>query len=315
LDECTDIIFNSNIGKLYLYNSVLVWGTGRFAYNCAKYVGEFTSVDCVYEYGAYNQSDLEKLCKKSNLRYLRLDSINECTEVIDGVIKSNKKTLIISASNTYIFPYRAVNNENIYIINYHPALIDKHKGRNAEAWAIYEEDIETGVTWHRVSEKVDNGAILAQRKIKLDENTTSIKLMALQYRIGFELFKEIIEPILYGEEFADYNGNKGKMHYSYDKPNDGMLDLQWDERKISAFLRSMDYGKLYVLGRPYVNIQGVSYIWDSYKIIPIREYIENKSSNCRVLIKKDKVFELSNFREEQGETYDTKCSGVSEEKC
>jgi len=53
------------------------------------------------------------------------------------------------------------------IVNVHPSLLPKFKGRNAWVQAIEEGEIETGATVHLVNEEIDGGQILAQERVPI----------------------------------------------------------------------------------------------------------------------------------------------------
>lgn len=278
------------------FEKCIVIGSGQFAFKCAKYLKEEFQLDCVYEYGSYMQSRLGDLCKKDNMPYVKLCDKTDCNDLMASVITSKKKTLIISASNIYIFPAYVTECSDVKIINYHPALLSHHLGRNAEAWAIYGQDEVTGVTWHEVTSEIDHGLILAEEIIELDNNINSIKLMIKQYQIGFLLFKKIIGKIIENKNIQKCTVQKyGNMHFSYEKPNDGVLDLSWNIEKISSFLRSMDYGNLNIMGRPYFVEKNIKYVWDSFEIL---ENERQLTENDKAIKKENLICILRNVRQE-----------------
>lgn len=62
------------------------------------------------------------------------------------------------------------------IVNVHPSLLPKFKGRDAPQQAIDEGEIETGCTVHLVNERVDGGKILAQATVPIHISDTVNKL-------------------------------------------------------------------------------------------------------------------------------------------
>ena len=56
------------------------------------------------------------------------------------------------------------------------------------------------------------------------------------------------------------------MHYSWQTPADGRLNLDWPFHKISAFLRALDYGGLDVVKKPCVVQNNRTIFWKSYQI-------------------------------------------------
>tara|TARA_B110000027_G_scaffold116198_1_gene126785 strand:- start:262 stop:840 length:579 start_codon:yes stop_codon:yes gene_type:complete len=62
------------------------------------------------------------------------------------------------------------------IINIHPSLLPKYKGLNTHSRAIQNRDKFSGCTVHHVTEKLDSGKIIMQRKVKITKKDTSITL-------------------------------------------------------------------------------------------------------------------------------------------
>lgn len=62
------------------------------------------------------------------------------------------------------------------IVNIHPSLLPKFKGRNAWMRAIEEGELETGCTVHLVTDEIDGGRILAQERIPIQLGDTPEQL-------------------------------------------------------------------------------------------------------------------------------------------
>ena len=62
------------------------------------------------------------------------------------------------------------------IINIHPSLLPKYKGLNTHSRAIKNKDNFAGCTVHYVTEKLDSGKVIMQKKIKIAANDNSISL-------------------------------------------------------------------------------------------------------------------------------------------
>jgi len=73
------------------------------------------------------------------------------------------------------------------IINIHPSLLPKYKGLNTHGRAIKNEDKFAGCTVHYVTEKLDSGKIIMQKKIKIAsiDNITSLakKVLKLEHKL------------------------------------------------------------------------------------------------------------------------------------
>ena len=68
------------------------------------------------------------------------------------------------------------------IINIHPSLLPKYKGLNTHHRALINRDKFAGCTVHYVSEKLDSGKIIMQKKIKVavKDNSSSLAKKVLK---------------------------------------------------------------------------------------------------------------------------------------
>jgi len=91
------------------------------------------------------------------------------------------------------------------IINSHPALLPKYGGEGMYGRYVHEAVIkngekESGVTIHRVNENYDEGEILLQKRVSLDEDESieslEKKIKKLEQSSIVELFKKIQESTL-----------------------------------------------------------------------------------------------------------------------
>lgn len=246
---------------------IIIIGSGKLALDIAVYLRERGNEAIIYEKRISGSRFVEKLCKSRNIEYRCFDT-EEMTEALKEDLR-NYRLKVISAVNTYIFPKDIVEHRNFDGINYHNALLPYHRGMNAEAWAIYEMDSYTGITWHRISTAVDCGEIIVQRKIALDSSITSLKLLKKQTDIAFEAFKEFADKFIADErlECVTQINKKCGFHKIKDIPNDGYINEKWDMSQIGAFLRAMDYGKLETLSEPRLKIGSATFIWDRYKFV------------------------------------------------
>ena len=73
------------------------------------------------------------------------------------------------------------------IINIHPSLLPKYKGLNTHLRAIANKDKFAGCTVHYVTEKLDSGKIIMQKKIKIvtKDNPASLakKVLIQEYKL------------------------------------------------------------------------------------------------------------------------------------
>lgn len=262
-----------------VFDNYIVVGTGSVALSCAEILKRYNLKPLLIESRTSGLSSLRSSCERKGVTFLSIQG-KELTNYLSSV---SQRTLIVSAANRYLFPPDVVNKTNLTIVNYHGALLPKHPGRNAEAWAIYEGDAVAGITWHYVVADVDAGNIICQKSVPITDKTTSFSLLRANSKLVVEGLEEILPMLLDAPFEGTRQTERHKVHYSWMKPNNGELDLSWDADKISAFLRAMDYGPLQTLGYPVVGIDNKRFSVLSYT----EELSGLESSNVNTIQIKD----------------------------
>ncbi len=243
---------------------VCVAGTGKLALSCAVHAKEKGFPVTLYDMGLKESELLKRQAKAEGVPCF----YETPEDVFENLYKEEQPLLLISAINERIIPEKVLEKENIRAVNLHQALLPAHPGRNAEAWAIFEQDEKSGVTWHDVVKQVDGGGILAQKEISLDESITAWQLFRKQIECAYEAYTEIFDALIDGtiKPVPQKKRSKYKFHFKKDMPGNGILDMTWDGKKISAFLRAMDYGGVSVFEKPRLIYKGKSFWWKKYEI-------------------------------------------------
>lgn len=92
---------------------------------------------------------------------------------------------------SYCCPY-ILNIDDRPFYNYHPAPLPEYKGTNIYARAIKEEACMWGVTLHRMTDVVDEGEIIAEKKFPIGRVYSTNELGTIAHAHLFELFKATI---------------------------------------------------------------------------------------------------------------------------
>ncbi|HJJ30748.1 MAG TPA: formyltransferase family protein [Methanocorpusculum sp.] len=228
-----------------IFDHIVVIGYGKITGEVLSYVNaqkEKYGYDMEFiEYELHPVSITHKICTDENISYSQLP---EKAKVTEKLLALTKKTLIISASNNYLFPAEVVNKDNITVINFHNALLPKFPGRNAPSWAMFEGETEAGITWHYVTPGVDDGAIIVQKKTQITPDMKAYELAGILMKIAFEGFCESFEGIVTGTApvtHQTFPPNR-KMYFSKMVPNEGVFSLDDKPEDIYRLLRSTDYG-------------------------------------------------------------------------
>ena len=128
-------------------------------------------------------------------------------------------------------------------INLHGSLLPKYRGRCPLNWAVINGEKETGVTLHYMTEKPDNGDILAQEKFAIGTNDTAKDVHMNATRAAAKLLKAALPKLRKGTLKAVKQDEKKATYFGGRKPEDGAID--WG--KTASEVRNLVRG----VTRPY----------------------------------------------------------------
>lgn len=174
-----------------------------------------------------------------------------------------KQALIISVGNVFLFDQECI--ENNTVINNHNAYLPLYKGRHSHVWHIWNQEPYSGTSWHLVTSKVDGGDLLAQQQLEIKPNMTAFELLVRQYQVAMEILPEALHNLDNGiatkQDLSLLKGREDKacFHFARDLPNNGYLDLSWDEERLKRFIRATSMHKSLFIPATKVYYQGQDY--------------------------------------------------------
>ena len=146
--------------------------------------------------------------------------------------KIKNYNLFIVASYGKIIPKMLIDMPEYKLLNIHPSLLPNYRGPSPLQEQILNNEKEVGVSIMLIDEKVDHGAIVAQRKVDIKD--WPIGFVALQETLakeGSKLLAEILPDWLKGKiKEKAQDDTKATFTKKVEKP-DGFIDLFADEYK------------------------------------------------------------------------------------
>jgi phosphoribosylglycinamide formyltransferase-1 len=116
-----------------------------------------------------NQINLKK-------KIFNFKDIKDTEKKILTLLKKEKINFICLAGFMKILSKNFIKKFDGKIINIHPSLLPKYKGLNTHGRAIANKDKFAGCTVHYVTEKLDSGKIIMQKKIKVTAKDNVVSL-------------------------------------------------------------------------------------------------------------------------------------------
>ena len=111
------------------------------------------------------------------------------------IIKKEKIDILCLAGFMKILSSDFITKLKIPIINIHPSLLPKYKGLNTHQRAIDNHEKFSGCTVHYVTEKLDSGKIISQKKIKILKKDNPLSLANKILKLEHKLYPETLDKI------------------------------------------------------------------------------------------------------------------------
>lgn len=178
--------------------------------------------------------------KSLKLHEINANSVNS-EKFRKEILKLNPDVILVGSWGEK-FSKAAINLPKIACINTHPSLLPRYRGPNPYTRTIMNGETESGVTFHIMNEKYDDGPILLQKRVEILQGfdgdtgeTLKNKTCNLAKSAVCELFSsmdsEIIIPMPQNEAEATY--------YPQINESDILIDFSRSAEKINRFIRAL----------------------------------------------------------------------------
>lgn len=113
-------------------------------------------------------------------------------------------------------------------INLHTSLLPEYRGAAPINWVLINGENKTGVTTFFINEKIDQGDIILQKKINLDQNITAGQLHNLMINDGIEIVNKTINLIDENDVQLIYQSKKDEFKAA-PKLNKELQKINWQK--------------------------------------------------------------------------------------
>lgn len=183
--------------KIVLFAS----GNGTNAENIMKFFSHSTEVKVVAVFSNSEQAFVIERAKNFSVPYFIFSK--EALQK-DGVLIELKKIqpdLIVLAGFLLKFPSHIIDQFPKRIINIHPALLPNYGGKGMYGMHVHHavlanNEKETGITIHFVNEHFDEGEVIFQSQINIEDCTSSEEIAQKVHKLEMEYFPQVIENLL-----------------------------------------------------------------------------------------------------------------------
>jgi len=179
----------------------------------------------------YHIPSLIDLCIKKGVQFSILDISKSKLPFVPDVICS-------------IF-YRYIIREHIIracggrIFNLHPSLLPKYRGCSSLTWALINGEEFIGFTFHYITNKIDEGRIIIQERIKIEDFDNQGTLYNRVMFSSMLRFKEALSLAIV--RFDGFAQEGDSSYFKRGCPYEGVIDAEWNDDFIERFIRAMIY--------------------------------------------------------------------------
>lgn len=203
----TVILLNKKKIKLNNTNKkviIFASGSGSNALKIFEYFNNNQNVIIDSIYCNNPRANVINIFQKLNIKTVLFNKKEFYESTFLETIRNTNPDLIVLAGFLLKIPEKIVSAFENRIINIHPSLLPKYGGKGMYGLNIHKEVLLnkekfSGLTIHYVNKEYDKGAVIFQKKIKINEKETPESLSSKVLKLEHENYALIIEKILNNE--------------------------------------------------------------------------------------------------------------------
>jgi methionyl-tRNA formyltransferase len=157
------------------------------------------------------------------------------------LIKKIKPDIGLIIGSKWIFTNDFISQFKIGLFNYHPAPLPCYRGAGIFSWQILNGEKEACVTIHKITEKIDEGGIVIQKKKYLNEKPTPQDFISNIENLALQTITLFINEFSKDNTFENLD-SQNSIESSYFPPLraniNGAINWEWDGIEIEIFIRA-----------------------------------------------------------------------------
>lgn len=186
----------------------------------------------------YNYSELELIAKENNIPCYYIESSESGKKIMDyfEVINEIKPDVILVMGWYYMMPKKIRELAKHGAWGIHASMLPNYAGGAPLVWAIINGEKETGVTLFKLDDGIDDGDIIAQEKIIIEETDT---IKEVYDKVTTSSKTILIDSLKNSNHIKFIPQDKTKIKiYPQRKPEDGEIDLTKTSVELYNFIRA-----------------------------------------------------------------------------
>lgn len=182
-----------------------------------------------------NTGTLEYLANKhaTTIQYIS----DKSDLLFSNKLPNESSDFILVACFPYHLPKSILQWPNKACLNIHPSLLPKYRGPDPIFWQLYNDEQETGVSLHLLTQELDTGPVIMQQIIPYGYITDYQQIESKLASTGVNLFVKLIETGTPLEKLLKKQNVLDATYYPAPSQNNFYVNPQWSARHAYNFIR------------------------------------------------------------------------------
>ena len=155
-------------------------------------------------------------------------------------IREFRPDVIVSMHARELIPQQVLDLAPLGGFNLHPSLLPKYRGCFSGVWAIIQQERETGISYHYMNSKFDDGKLILQAKTQVAPDETGYSIFEKLIDLGVSRFEEAFRKVTQDRVPGDAQVGKSS-YFGRELPFGGRIDPTWSDQQIDALIRALSF--------------------------------------------------------------------------
>lgn len=145
---------------------------------------------------------------------------------------------ILSINYLFILNQNIIDLPRFFSFNIHGSLLPLYRGRTPHVWAIINGENFTGITAHKISVGCDEGDVIKQIKVPINQDTTGGDLLNEFGKLYYPLALSVLDSFSKSKIKLQSQDNGVATYFDKRTPDDGHINWNWFKHRIYNWVRA-----------------------------------------------------------------------------
>ena len=187
------------------------------------------------EFAVINTSSIQSIALNSSISLLQIG--NDYTKIVPQ-LRDYRPDVILVSCYARLLPQSIISIAKYGCFNLHPSLLPQFRGPTPIFWQFKQGVNDFGITLHRVTVSFDDGSIVAQKKIKIEDGLHKDGVTELLASESEDLILNFLAKLESDTVTEREQNDISSSYYSYPKDSDYTVSTLWTAKRIYNFIKA-----------------------------------------------------------------------------